>query len=1330
MPYSYFHPVRYLLFGVIVTCVLCLTLTISAQVGLQVDKAASRFDFGSAQARVQLVVHNPTASVIPAEVKLEILNEKNEVQVEPVQLVQLQPGKQTLFCPVTILDQEKQSELVLLRRLRYRVIPQGDLQPVQGIVALSQLCPEYFTLGLTIPKNLPRRGKWWVEAKAFHPVSGVPAPVVEVSATLTIGDEKSPTIRTVTGQTHADGLVRLVFDLPLLADSDPAALQLTGHRGKYTRTFSRDVEVEKNAQVMLTTDKPVYQPGQVLHVRAIALEQSSRLALAGVPVEFRVETSTYSEIFRTVSLTSKSGIATADWMIPETQPAELLTIQVQVMGSTSEVMGSTSQQVKISRYELSQFVVTAQTDRSFYLPGQTATVSVSAVYLSGEPIREGAVRVVRRRGVWNQEKQTTTQVEEIITEVKTNLAGQVQFPIDLTRDQDDFSGGGHDWFRDVSFDVECSDPTSGKTESSRLYLRLSKTPIHLYVLSARKPLNPHVPGTVYVATCAADGTPCAAEFELTSDWLVTFGPNRTNEERQKVVLGKFKTSRYGLARVELPVKELAKPDVQFSACLTGLDRDQFEIGFTPESFGRGPFDLKTQKTMYRPGEPIDVTIWSTLPECWGQVSVMRGNKIVVSKVVLLKPGKTSVTLPYQPGFKGNVQVAVTSPHFSSEWILPSQWIVYVPDEAPRLTIDALKKTMQPGAEAELSCQLQSTDGKPVKGILGVSVVDCAIPRQIQSDETGTTPICYDGGLDQARGRWMIGRLSRSDLSRVDPAQPIPDELQLVAEVLAWQWYSAPEFFREDTDPWGAQVIAHFFQPVLQKQLEPLLNLVKAQVTQATTRPETVAQIEQLVAVNGQSFSALRDPWGMPYQVTVTRRQARDVLEIHSSGPDQTPKTIDDFLAGECGWLYSVALHKAIQQAGTHYFQQTGNYIRDYETLKTEIARQGIDLDYLRDQWGRGLFFDFPILRSCYAILVRSAGERGQAAPSDKLNDGSGLDRGGFLLTASVLDSFREAREQFKTTVFHSGETVLKAENREAALQAALKQNGLDLEQLRDPWGSPYFVSFRKKSFGELPESKTSEWWIVSLCSPGPDKRHDGSGFTLAASSVLLNVPFAGDTPNPQAKPDSSRPASGVMAGLVSDEFGNPLSNIRLEIKDETTGRLTYHWTDQDGTYLVNNLPPGEYKTTFVSSSNSIDMTDTVRVTSGKVNLGDAVIGVKEITEAEIGRMQSHTTWVNEWYAPNYFHTTPMRASTSWLLPASVKNQSTRPQLRQDFTETALWAPLLPTDHQGRVSIKLKLPKVATTWRLSIVALTVDGQIIEKEEFLPVGKPIMPCGCEK
>ena len=42
--------------------------------------------------------------------------------------------------------------------------------------------------------------------------------------------------------------------------------------------FTRQVRVEEKASILLTTEKPVYQPGQTIHVRALALDRSSHQA--------------------------------------------------------------------------------------------------------------------------------------------------------------------------------------------------------------------------------------------------------------------------------------------------------------------------------------------------------------------------------------------------------------------------------------------------------------------------------------------------------------------------------------------------------------------------------------------------------------------------------------------------------------------------------------------------------------------------------------------------------------------------------------------------------------------------------------------------------------------------------------------------------------------------------------------------------------------------------------------------------------------------------------------------------------------------------------------
>ena len=68
--------------------------------------------------------------------------------------------------------------------------------------------------------------------------------------------------------------------------------------------------------------------------------------------------------------------------------------------------GQANVKVRISRYDLPNFAVKAQPDRTYYLPGQNAEVKVNADYLFGQPLTHGHVRVVREtEREWNYKEQ-------------------------------------------------------------------------------------------------------------------------------------------------------------------------------------------------------------------------------------------------------------------------------------------------------------------------------------------------------------------------------------------------------------------------------------------------------------------------------------------------------------------------------------------------------------------------------------------------------------------------------------------------------------------------------------------------------------------------------------------------------------------------------------------------------------------------------------------------------------------------------------------------------------------------------------------------------------
>ena len=50
-------------------------------------------------------------------------------------------------------------------------------------------------------------------------------------------------------------------------------LVIETHSRLGTDRIERPVTMQRDYRVLLTTDKPIYQPGQMIHIRALALER-------------------------------------------------------------------------------------------------------------------------------------------------------------------------------------------------------------------------------------------------------------------------------------------------------------------------------------------------------------------------------------------------------------------------------------------------------------------------------------------------------------------------------------------------------------------------------------------------------------------------------------------------------------------------------------------------------------------------------------------------------------------------------------------------------------------------------------------------------------------------------------------------------------------------------------------------------------------------------------------------------------------------------------------------------------------------------------------------
>src|SRR6202011_4507871 len=143
--------------------------------------------------------------------------------------------------------------------------------------------------------------------------------------------------------------------------------------------LTESVRLEDKVSILLTTEKPIYQPGQTIHVRALALDRSNHAATAGRKLTFEVEDSRGNKVFKQSTQTSKFGIASAEFALAD--EVNLGTYHLRAtMESTEETKANTAElALNVEKYVLPKFKVAIdftgkdQKIRHGYRPGDHVT---------------------------------------------------------------------------------------------------------------------------------------------------------------------------------------------------------------------------------------------------------------------------------------------------------------------------------------------------------------------------------------------------------------------------------------------------------------------------------------------------------------------------------------------------------------------------------------------------------------------------------------------------------------------------------------------------------------------------------------------------------------------------------------------------------------------------------------------------------------------------------------------------------------------------------------------------------------------------------------------
>ena len=138
-------------------------------------------------------------------------------------------------------------------------------------------------------------------------------------------------------------------------------------------------DVQADTKLLLTTDKPIYQPGQMIHLRGLALGTGNQ-PLANADALFEIADAKGDKIYKHTVTSDAFGIVSANFQLGDILNEGTFKIDCTVQGQASE------KTVQVSHYALPKFQIGISTDRGWYSPGDTVKPPWTRVTSSANPL--------------------------------------------------------------------------------------------------------------------------------------------------------------------------------------------------------------------------------------------------------------------------------------------------------------------------------------------------------------------------------------------------------------------------------------------------------------------------------------------------------------------------------------------------------------------------------------------------------------------------------------------------------------------------------------------------------------------------------------------------------------------------------------------------------------------------------------------------------------------------------------------------------------------------------------------------------------------------------
>jgi hypothetical protein len=581
------------------------------------------------------------------------------------------------------------------------------------------------------------------------------------------------------GRTDAAG----VADIPVKVPEVPAGtykLEVVTKSAFGEETLQRDVRVQTTARVLLTADKPLYQPGQTMHLRALALRTFDLAPIAGGALTLEIEDGKGNKVFKKALETSKFGIASADFTLADEVNVGEYRLRAVLAEQTTE------KTVTVQRYVLPKFRTELKADKAFYLPKETIKATLQVDYLFGKPVAKATVEV----------KASTFDVafKDFTTwKGKTDESGHVNFEIKLP----DYFVGTPLAKGDaiVKLEAKVTDTADHAETVTRTY-PVSDQPIRVTLIPEGGRLVPGLENRLFAAALYPDGSPakCTVDVHAGAQGKgkplarLETGDNGLAEWRLTPKAEQFRAGPWQQQRVEMmggTVHMQMRPTNFFD--LTAEARDargstaRTVVHLTSEPLGDNVL-VRLDRAVYQGGDRMDIDVRTTagLPTVY--LDVVKAGQTMLTRWLDVKDGRASANLDLPAGVFGTLEVHAYQMLLTGEIIRDTR-VVYVNQAGElKIKVSADRPVYQPGAEGELRFEVTDPTGKPAAAALGVLIVDEAV-YALQEMQPGLEKVYFTLQQELLKPQAQAVYKPSEGLSTIVRGNVVPEAQQQVARAL-------------------------------------------------------------------------------------------------------------------------------------------------------------------------------------------------------------------------------------------------------------------------------------------------------------------------------------------------------------------------------------------------------------------------------------------------------------------------------------------------------------------------------------------------------------------